>query len=142
MLLLTVHAAAVWALAGISWTVQLVVYPGFLDVGPTGRWTAFHASHSRRIAYVVGPPWAVQGVTCALLLLRRPAGVPLALVLLAGALGLATVVLTVGVAVPLHARLVPYDAAVARRLLRAHALRTTAWTVGGGCATAMLLLAR
>ena len=90
-LLLTVHAVAVSALAGLAWVVQLVVYPAFLLVGPTPAWRAFHDAHSRAMALAVVLPWAAQGVTLGLLLLARPAGVPLALVLVASALGLVTV---------------------------------------------------
>lgn len=133
MLLLLAHAAAVCALAGMVWTVQLVVYPAFLLVGPplahTPAWAAFHEAHSRGITVAVGAPWAVQGVTCALLLVDRPAGVPLVLALLAGALGLATVVLTLAVQVPLHTRLGQgYDEALARRLLRTNRARVAVWT--------------
>ena len=70
MLLLLAHAASTCALAGLVWVVQLVVYPGFREVGPTHAWPAAHAAHSRRISLTVGPPWMVQAVTLALLLLR------------------------------------------------------------------------
>ena len=102
---LVAHAVATCLLAGVVWVVQLVVYPGFLAVGPTSAWPAFHASHSRGMTLVVAVPWAVEGAALAVLLLRRPAGVPTWLVLLAAALGLATVVVTLGVSVPLHERL-------------------------------------
>ena len=139
MLLLTVHAVAVSALAGLAWVVQLVVYPGFLVVGPTPAWRAFHDAHSRAMAVAVVLPWAAQGATLGLLLLARPAGVPLWLVLVASALGLTTVVVTVVESVPLHTRLATYDGALARRLLRTHGFRTAAWTGGALCAAAMLL---
>ena len=141
MALLVVHAVAVSVLAGLAWVVQLVVYPSFLLVGPTAAWPAFHEAHSRGITLAVAPTWAVQGVTTAALLLARPRGVPLWLVLLAAALALATVVLTVLVAVPLHGRLQPYDETLARRLVATSWLRTLAWTGGALCAGAMLLAA-
>ena len=139
MLLLVVHLAAVAALAGLSWTVQLVVYPSFLLVGPTGAWPAFHDQHSRRVAQAVVLPWALQGATLGLLLLDRPDGVPLPLVLLAAALGLVTVAVTATSSVPLHGRLQPYDARLARRLVATHGLRTAAWTLGTVVAAAMVL---
>ena len=141
MLLLTVHAVAVCSLAGLAWVVQLVVYPGFLLVGPTPAWPAFHDAHSRAMALTVVLPWAAQGATLGLLLLSRPDGVPLALVLVAATLGLVTVAVTVVESVPLHTRLATYDEALARRLLRTHGLRTAAWTGGAACAAAMLLTA-
>ncbi len=141
VLLLVVHAASVWALAGLAWTVQRVVYPGFLLVGPTAAWGAVHAQHSRRITPVVGLPWAVQGGTTAWLLVDRPAGVPGGLVLLAGALAATTVAVTVLSSVREHARLGTWDEAAARRLLAGTWLRTAAWTAGGVVAAAMLLTA-
>jgi hypothetical protein len=139
--LLVVHLAAVGYLTGLVWVVQLVVYPGFRLVGACPGWPAFHDAHSRAMGLAVGPPWAVQGATLAVLLLRRPDGVPLWLVLLAALLGLATVAVTLVWSVPLHGRLQPYDDAAARRLLATNWLRTAAWSAGLACAAAMLLLA-
>lgn len=138
MALLLVHAVATAVLAGVVWTVQLVVYPSFLRSGPTPAWPAVHAAHTRAITAVVGLPWAVQGGTLAALLLRDG---PDPLLLLTGALALATVVVTVAVSVPLHERLGrAYDEAAARRLVRTNWLRTGAWSGGAVCAA--LLVAR
>lgn len=136
MLLLLAHAASTNALAGLIWVVQLVVYPGFPEVGRTDAWPAAHAAHSRRISLVVGPPWVVQAVTLGLLLLRRDQ--PGWLLALAGLCALTTVAVTVLVSVPLHARLASYDDAVARRLVRTNWWRTAAWTGSAACALAML----
>lgn len=139
-LLLYAHAAAVLFLAGLSWTVAVVVYPGFAEAAGDD-WSAFHTAHTRRITWVVGPPWAVQGLTVAGLLLTRPNGVPLGLVLLAAASAAATVALTVFAAVPLHERLGEgFDVVLHRRLLRSHWWRTAAWTVAAGAGLAMLVL--
>lgn len=139
--LLVVHLVAVAYLTGLVWVVQLVVYPGFRTVGPGPAWPAFHDAHGRAMGLAVGPPWAVQGGTLAVLLLDRPDGVPLWLVLLAGVLGLATVGVTLVWSVPLHGRLQPYDPGAAERLLATDWLRTAAWTAGLACAAAMILLA-
>ena len=134
MLLLLAHAAATWALTGVVWTVQLVVYPAFLRVGPTPGWPDHHREHSAAITRLVALPWAVQGLTCALLL-RDPG--PLALA--AAALGLATVVLTLAVQVPLHTRLgAAYDEQLARRLLATNRVRVAVWTASGLVALALL----
>ncbi len=139
VLVLLAHAAATCSLAGLVWVVQLVVYPAFLTVGPTPAWAGYHAAHSRAMTTVVLVPWAVHGLTCALLLLDRPAGVPLPLALLAGALGLATVAVTAGASVPLHTRLgAGYDPVLARRLLSTNRLRVAAWT--GAAALSLVLL--
>ncbi len=139
MLLLLVHLTATAVLAGLVWVVQLVVYPSFLLVGAGPAWTAFHDAHARAVALAVGPPWAVQGVTVAALLVRDG---PSPLLLLTGALALATVGVTVAVSVPLHTRLgAGYDDATARRLVRTNWLRTAAWTAGTACAAALVLQA-
>ncbi len=141
MLLLLIHLAATSALAGLIWVVQLVVYPAFALVGPTPAWHALHEAHARAISRVVLLPWAVHGGTCALLLLRRPEGVPVGLTLLAGALGLATVGVTAGFSVPLHTRLgAGFDPALVRRLLGTNRLRVAAWTGAAGVALWMAVL--
>lgn len=140
-LLLGVHAAAVWFCAGLVWVIQLLVYPGFAAMtGPD--WESVHARHTRLMGLLVTGPWALQGLTCAVLLVWRPPGVPLALALAAGACGAVTVAVTVGVSVPCHRRLARgFDAGVHARLVRTNWWRTAAWTLGGLVALAMPLVA-
>jgi hypothetical protein len=139
--LVVAHAIAAVFLTGLSWTVALVVYPGFAEVGPTEAWPRFHAAHSRRITLAVGPPWAVQGLTMLGLLIDRPADDPLWLVLLTAVAAAATVVTTVVGAVPIHTRLATFDPLLLRRLLRWHAARTLAWTASAAGGVALLVLA-
>lgn len=136
MTLLLVHATACCLLAGLIWVVQLVVYPGFLEVGNSPRWPAYHAAHSRRMTLVVVLPWAAQGLSLAALLLTRPA--PLPLLALAALCGLATVVLTAAVSVPLHTRLTTYDEQVVRRLVATNWWRTLAWSLAAATSIAMV----
>lgn len=132
--LIWAHAAATTGLAGLVWVVQVVVYPSFRVVGPTPAWAAVHAHHTRSTAAVVTLPWAVQGGTLAALLLRRPEGLPLPLLLLTGVLAATTVAVTAVWSVPLHGRLAAgYDDALARRLVATNWLRTAAWTGGAAC---------
>ena len=136
--LLWAHAAATTGLAGLVWVVQVVVYPAFRAAGPTAAWPAVHAHHTRAMASVVTLPWAVQGATLAALLLRRPDGVPLGLLLVAGVLAATTVVVTGACSVPLHGRLGGgYDAVLTDRLIATNWLRTLAWTGGAACALTM-----
>ena len=133
-LLLLVHLVATSVLAGMVWVVQLVVYPAFRTVGPTAAWAEHHRRHSSAMATVIALPWAVQGLTVALLLLRRPGP----LVLLTAALAAVTVLVTVAVSVPLHTRLGDgYDDALARRLISTNWWRTAAWTAGTACAAVL-----
>lgn len=136
--LLWVHAGVTTALAGLIWTVQIVVYPGLRTVGASLRmvddseaWPRVHAAHTRTMAAVVGPPWAVQGLCVAALLVLQPSP----LVLITAALAATTVGLTVALSVPLHTRLAQgYDDALARRLVRTNWWRTAAWSAGAVCA--------
>ena len=133
-LLLLVHLVTTAVLAGMVWVVQLVVYPAFRTVGPTAGWAAHHRRHSTAMATVIALPWALQGLTVALLLVRRPGP----LVLLTAALAAATVLVTVAVSVPLHTRLGDgYDDALARRLISTNWWRTAAWTAGTACAAVL-----
>jgi len=128
--------AAGLVLAGVSWTVQVVVYPAFRRV-PAAAWPAYHAAHSAAMVCLLALPWAAQGVATTWLLATRPGE---ALVWVHAVLTALPVMLTVAGAVPLHSRLAGNpDQALLRRLARVHALRTAAWT--GAAGVALLLLA-
>jgi hypothetical protein len=139
--LLGVHTAAVWFCVGLVWITQLLVYPGFADMtGPD--WAAVHVRHTRLMGLLVTGPWAVQGLTCAVLLVWRPPGVPLVAALAAAACGAVTVIVTVLVSVPCHRRLAEhFDPAVHARLVATNWWRTAAWTLGGIVALVMVGLA-
>lgn len=144
--LLGVHAASVWFCTGLVWTIQLLVYPGFAaQAGLSGTgpgWLDVHARHTRLMGRLIVLPWLVQGLTCAVLLVWRPLGVPLVLALAAGLCGAVTVAVTVAISVPCHTRLAHgWDAEVHARLTRTNWWRTAAWTLGGAVALAMLLVA-
>ena len=127
--LLRAHVVAVCFLAGLVWVVQLLVYPGFEPLGATARWREVHDRHTRTMARLVTGPWAVQGVTCAWLLIAAPVPWPLAIA--AGVCGAATVAVTVLVSVPCHQRLSEgYDPVVLARLVRTNWYRTAAWSAG------------
>ena len=137
---LIAHLVAVAALAGVGWVVQLVVYPAFRLVGAE-QWVRYHAGHTRAITrvVVVAVPWLVQGMSTAALVIVPAQGGRLAAVVLA-VLALVTVVVTVRMAVPVHARLAatpdPVDVTL---LLRANLARTLAWTGSTGLAATLLV---
>lgn len=135
-LLLGAHVLSVCFCAGLVWVIQLLVYPGFAAVGPHEGWREFHDRHTRTMATLVTGPWAVQGLTCAWLLVAAPVSWPFAIA--AGVCGAVTVAVTVLVSVPCHQRLSQgYDATVLDRLVRTNWYRTAAWSAGALVAVAM-----
>lgn len=135
------HATSTLVLVGLIWTIQVVHYPLFVHVDAE-VFPLFEAAHSRRITAVIAVPWAVQGLSTALLLLVPPAGVPRWLVLTTAALALIPVVVTLVWSVPAHTVLAGgFDPAAHARLVTTNWLRTAALTLGGVSATAVLVLA-
>jgi hypothetical protein len=49
-----IHLAVTWALIGLIWLVQVVIYPQFGAVGRL-EFGAYHADYTRRISWIVGP---------------------------------------------------------------------------------------
>jgi hypothetical protein len=129
-LLFAVHAAATWALVGLIWTVQLVHYPLFAQVG-TEAFRSYHARHTQQITWIVAPLMAVELLTAALLV-ARGAREPW---LLASLAPLAfNWISTWRVQIPLHDRLANgFDTDVHRRLVATNWWRTAAWSIRGGC---------
>lgn len=127
-------------LAGMAWTIQVVHYPLFALVDTEG-FTAYRAAHATRITWLLLGPWAVQGVTTAWVLLARPVGVPLWMLLVAAGLAATTVVVTVAVSIPQHEALgAGFDPAAHATLVRTNWWRTLAWTGHGVLAVWMLVL--
>jgi hypothetical protein len=127
--LLVVHLVLTAAYAGFQWTVRGLVYPQFAQV-PPAAFPAFERAHQRRVARVVGPLFAGQGVTTLWLLADHPAGTLLPL-LLGGACLAAVLGVTALVAVPLHRRLdTGWDPAAHRLLCRADTVRALAASAG------------
>lgn len=122
------HAALCWALVGLIWVVQLVLYPSFALVGKDS-FPRYHAAHSRRITLVVAPLMLGELATAAVLLwlgFRDP-------FFLGSLIPLAVIWISTGmVQVPLHDRLsAGFDALAHRRLVSTNVWRTAAWTLRG-----------
>ena len=125
-MLLLIHAAITFALVGLIWTVQLVIYPLFSKIGSE----AFHAYHQRymqRIGFLVGPLMFGEIATAGLVLFqgeRSPwflATLPLlALIWLS----------TWRIHIPLHRQLEEnFSMRACERLVFTNWLRTVAWTL-------------
>ena len=135
-LLFSSHDASTWALVGVIWTIQLVHYPLFAQVG-RDTFTAYHQRHTTQITWVVAPLMLTELVTAASLVMsgsRDPwllvSLVPLAFNWLS----------TWMVQIPLHDTLAAgFDAHAHDRLVATNWWRTVAWTLRSVC---LLLAAR
>ncbi|KAF0096425.1 MAG: hypothetical protein E1N59_392 [Puniceicoccaceae bacterium 5H] len=114
-------------LAGLIWTVHLVLYPLFRLVLPDG-WCAYHAQHTRRMGWVVAPAMLAELVATAALCFDSslPIWLRTSLLTLVAVNWLAT---GLG-AVPLHQQLAQgLDPRVVDRLLKVDRWRVLAWTL-------------
>jgi hypothetical protein len=135
-LLLVLHAASTWAMTGVIWLVQLLVYPAMRDV-PADRWIPWHLRHCLRISYVVGPLMVVEVVTAlALWLQGLTSPLFLAGAALLGVVWLSTLVLQI----PLHHVCEKGCSPLAiERLILTNWVRTVAWTARAGIVLVVLL---
>lgn len=125
---LLLHLACALFMTGLIWMVQLVHYPLMALVGPQ-TFAEYHAQHSRRITYIVGPVMSLELLTGALLLYPLDV-IPAWLALGNIALVLATWAATGLVRVPGHKLLSQsLDETVQRQLVNTNWVRTIAWTI-------------
>jgi hypothetical protein len=138
---LIVNLAATAFMAGVIWYVQLVHYP-LMAGWPHDDFAAWEERHRQRTGMVVIPAMLVESITAAILLWRRPAGVPPWLVWSAFVVLLGIHASTFLVQVPLHERLsAGWDAAAHQRLVASNWVRTVLWTVRAVLVAAMLAAA-
>jgi len=136
MIVLVIHAAITWALVGLIWTIQVVHYPLFQNVGDRG-FVAYHARHMAMITWVVGPLMLAEVGSAVLLLCFGERS--LLFGVSGGALGLVWASTALS-QIPLHQKLTHgYHRATIDRLIRTNWCRTLAWTVRGLCLVALLL---
>jgi len=117
------HLAFTAAFACLLWTVQVVVYPQFRNVGAE-RFIAFHRNHTRRITWLAGPLMLGEGAFAAIFAWRGFGDAPAWHAVSLG-LFIAVTGSTFLLFAPLHRRL--SDGADARRierLIRLNGLRS------------------
>ncbi len=122
------HLCATWALVGLIWTVQLVLYPMFSSVG-VAEFKAYHNRHTTQITWVVAPLMLIELFTGAWMVIEgeRDLWLLLSLAPLAS-----NWLCTWRVQVPLHERLSSgFDAHAHQRLVGTNWWRTFSWTVRG-----------
>jgi SAM-dependent methyltransferase len=138
-LVLLANLAVTLCLVGLIWTIQVVHYPLFAEVGSAG-FARYHALHSARITVLVGPLMVVEALL-ALGLLLEPGDTPPWLGQVCAALVALAWLSTMVLSVPIHGALGTASeterAALVARLVATNWPRTLAWTLRG----ALLLLA-
>lgn len=136
MTLLIIHFAVTWALVGLIWTVQVVHYPLFREVGRDG-FVGYHQRHMSLMFWVVGPLMLVELGTAAGLFYLGERSLLFVISLVALVLNWGSTAL---VQVPLHQKLTGgHDARMIEHLVRSNGWRTAGWTVRGLCLATLLL---
>jgi hypothetical protein len=128
------------SLFGLIWTVQVVVYPGFVRVCPE-QFHEAHDEHSRRISLVVGPLMILELFLAFWILLAAGPSV-------LAVTGLLSVILiwgsTIVISVPIHNQLAAVSNQAARlelidRLVWTNWIRTSLWSLRVVLSTLMVL---
>jgi len=124
------HAIATTAMAGVIWTVQLVIYPLFAEVGGE-VFASYHADYSERITWIVGPLMIVElGSAAVLAIVAWKSGEGRLFALTGLLLVVALWLVTALVQVPQHGRLVAgFDEATIAALVAGNWIRTVLWTL-------------
>lgn len=131
-LILLSNIAATFIMIGIIWFVQVVHYPLYTRINPDA-FPNYEVAHVNLITLIVGPAMFIEAGTALLLIIGRPPGVPLWM-LIAGLLLVGVIwAVTIFFNVPQHNQLsFKFDADTHRALLRINWIRTIAWTLRGG----------
>jgi hypothetical protein len=127
-----IHLASTWALVGLIWTIQVLHYPLFKQVG-TAAFPAYHTTHNQRITPLVLVLMLAELLTALALVAERPAAMPT----WAAWLGMGLVGLiwfsTAFLQVPYHGQLsAGFSEEAHQNLVLSNWLRTLAWTARGG----------
>lgn len=130
-------------MVGMIWTIHLVHYPLFAEVG-AATYQSFQAAHVDKIGRLLLVPWLTEGVTLLALMWFAAFGGrrDLRLSVAIGAVAMAVVLVISGVwSAPAHAELADgFDAGVHDRLMNANLVRALAWSVRGACAAWIVVM--
>ncbi len=137
--ILLANVASTMFLVGLIWTIQIVHYPLFNDVGDQ-NYVRYQQRHQTNISYVVGPVMLIELAAALLMIWYSVDGIDKPLIYL----GIALVVLiwlsTAFIQVPCHEKLVrAFDPAAHKWLVHSNWIRTVAWTARGGVVIWMLI---
>ncbi|MBK8213538.1 MAG: hypothetical protein IPK71_07250 [Myxococcales bacterium] len=130
-LALVAQLASTLPLVGLTWLVQVLVYPQLARVGAS-EFPAYHAAHARLVTYVVAPLMVTELMASLGGLAAADPVVPRWLAAVGAGLAIATWAATFFLAVPQHAVLSRgFDPRAHELLLAANALRTALWSLRG-----------
>lgn len=133
-----VHAAATLVMVGLIWTVQLVHYPLFENVGAEA-FPDYQSRHVDQIGYALAVPWSVEGLSIVALLVLAKERTLRALAFAGAALMGLILLVTVVWAAPVHGELLDgFDADQHDTLMTSNLIRSLLWTARGGVAVAMV----
>ena len=137
---LIIHTAATWAMVGLIWVVQVVVYPAFREV-PESAFAEYERAHQRRMVAVLALFAPLEIITGAIVFLA-PGDVPRWLPFIAGAVLAALWAGTGAYFAPLHGRMADrYSRSDIELLIRTNWFRTIGWTARGGLVLVMVAVA-
>lgn len=133
-----VHAAATMAMVGLIWTVQVVHYPLFENVGAEA-YPDYQSRHIDRIGAVLVVPWGLEGITIVALLVLAKEQLLRSLAFVGAALMGLILLVTMIWAAPVHGELLDgFDPDQHDTLMWSNLIRTLLWTARGGVAMAMV----
>ena len=123
--------AATLFMVGLTWFVQAVHYPLFVEVGED-RFSTYHEMHSRRVTWVVVVPMVVELVSAVALAIDPPEGLG-TLAVVGAVLAVLAWVVTLAWAAPTHGAIGRrgLEPSLLRRLDRASLVRSWIWTAHG-----------
>jgi hypothetical protein len=127
LLLINLLLAAL--LSGLIWTIQLVHYPGFMDVGPD-EYLTYQRNHMRNISLLVLPLMLAELGFTALLQYQHFVQPIHWSIHMASLLLLVIWLTTFFISSPLHGKLLSdgYDTTHISRLVNSNWIRTLAWS--------------
>ena len=139
--MLVVATVSALVALGIELYVFTVAYPLFALVGEA-EFPAVHAFHAARISYSIGPALVLSALANGFLAFEGPPGLPKALPVGAALAGLAVLIITAVVQVPLHSKLgaLGRDLPTLARLNANEVYRALATLLQAACDVAMVVL--
>jgi len=130
-LLFLIHAGATLFLVGLIWTIQIVHYPLFENVGAE-TYTAFQNRHMSRITYVVAPVMLAELLTATYFVFASFDGIDPNYFQFGFVLVLIIWISTLLIQSPIHGKLAAGpDNKLIKKLVLTNWIRTFAWTLRG-----------